>query len=587
MACYELLAGTALPSLGLPICRAVAIVLGCTGGGISAFLFAYRYRQIYKLGVATLAEKAELAEAVRLHDRAMAASGSGIVIADARKPDFPIIYANPAFERLTGYSADEVLGSNCRLLQGTDRNQDELPRLRDAMRSGEPVTVLLRNFRKDGTLFWNEFSVSPIHNSEGVITHYVGIQNDVTAAVESRSLLALAKEDLESKVAERTAALQESHTELRHQYDRLQGLQMIDLAIRSSLDVDLTLNIVATQAQTLLGADAVGCLVLTRAGDQLRYAAAGGYRAAGVNRSRIPISTRPACSVLREHRSVQIADITETMGADDLPETWQGEDFKAFMGIPLIAKGKTCGLIEILSRSTPDWDHEWVQLADDLAGRATVALDNATLFGDLQEANDELVRAYDATLEGWVKALDIRDHETEGHTQRVTETTVRLAEYLGIPASDLPHIRRGALLHDIGKIGIPDAILLKPGALTDEERKVMQMHTMYAYRWLSPIPYLARAMEIPYAHHERWDGTGYPRGLMAEEIPLSARIFMVVDVWDALRSTRPYRVGQPEEEVWEHILSRCGNHFEPRIAEAFVEMRRKDLETECSADWAA
>jgi len=203
--------------------------------------------------------------------------------------------------------------------------------------------------------------------------------------------------------------------------------------------------------------------------------------------------------------------------------------------------------------------------------------DNATI-DSLKEANFELTRAYNKTLEGWAKALELRDQETEGHTRRVTEMTVKLAEVMHIPGDELVHIHRGAMLHDIGKMGIPDAILLKPGKLTPEEWIIMRMHPVYAYEMLSPIDFLKPALDIPYCHHERWDGSGYPRGLKGEEIPLSARIFSVVDVWDALFSDRPYRLAWPADKVWEHIRSLSGVHFDPQVVKGFRIMYEQGIE---------
>jgi putative nucleotidyltransferase with HDIG domain len=194
------------------------------------------------------------------------------------------------------------------------------------------------------------------------------------------------------------------------------------------------------------------------------------------------------------------------------------------------------------------------------------------MFDDLQKSNIELLMAYVTTLEGWSKALDLRDKETEGHTQRVTEMTLRLAKAMGMSEFELVHIRRGALLHDIGKMGIPDSILLKPGPLDDEEWKGMHFHPEYAYKMLSPISFLRAALDIPYYHHEKWDGTGYPHGLKGEHIPLPARIFAVVDVWDALNSDRSYRDAWPREKVYEHIREQAGKHFDPKVVEVFLGM---------------
>ena len=188
----------------------------------------------------------------------------------------------------------------------------------------------------------------------------------------------------------------------------------------------------------------------------------------------------------------------------------------------------------------------------------------------LQRANNDLREAYDKTIEGWVLALDLRDRETEGHTQRVTEMAVQLARKLGCTDEEVLHIRRGALLHDMGKMGIPDEILQKPGPLTREEWSIMRKHPLYAYQMLSPIHYLNQSLIIPYCHHERWDGSGYPQGLKGEEIPLFARLFAVVDVWDALSSDRPYRKRLPPQEVATYLQDEAGRLFDPFIVENFL-----------------
>lgn len=192
------------------------------------------------------------------------------------------------------------------------------------------------------------------------------------------------------------------------------------------------------------------------------------------------------------------------------------------------------------------------------------------MVASLNRSQKELMRSYDETLEGWAKALELRDKETEGHSERVTELTVRVAEAMGIREEALVNIRRGALLHDIGKMGTPDAILHKQGSLTDEERRIIQKHPQDAYNMLKQIDYLQLALEIPYCHHEKWDGTGYPRGLKGEEIPISARMFAVVDVFDALANDRPYRKALPREEVMAFLQSQSGKHFDPNVVDVFM-----------------
>ena len=195
---------------------------------------------------------------------------------------------------------------------------------------------------------------------------------------------------------------------------------------------------------------------------------------------------------------------------------------------------------------------------------------------ELERAHQQLIISYDQTIEGWVHALDLRDRETEGHSQRVTQTTVEFAKRINIPQEKIEGIRRGALLHDVGKLGIPDAILLKPGKLTEEEWVVMRRHPVYAHEWLSSIEYLRPSLEIPYCHHEKWDGSGYPRQLRGDEIPLSARLFAIVDVWDALCSERPYHTPMPEDKVLDYIRNESGRHFDPALIEVFLKMRRPD-----------
>jgi len=190
----------------------------------------------------------------------------------------------------------------------------------------------------------------------------------------------------------------------------------------------------------------------------------------------------------------------------------------------------------------------------------------------LQKAHERLLKAYSATIEGWSHAMDLRDHETEGHSQRVTELTLKLAQAFGIEGDELVNVRHGALLHDMGKLGIPDSVLQKPAKLTEEEWVIMRTHPKLAYDMLYPVEYLRPALEIPFCHHEKWDGTGYPRGLKGEQIPLSARIFAIVDVWDAVTSNRPYRPAWSHEQAFDYIREQSGKHFDPRIVEQFFKV---------------
>ena len=212
------------------------------------------------------------------------------------------------------------------------------------------------------------------------------------------------------------------------------------------------------------------------------------------------------------------------------------------------------------------------------------AAEFSNLFNKLKHSEAQLFAAYDSTIEGWSHALDLRDKETEGHTQRVTEITMKLTHAAGMTEAELVHVRRGALLHDIGKMGVPDHILLKPDRLTDEEWVAMRKHPTFAFELLSPIAFLRPAIDIPYCHHEKWDGSGYPRELKGEQIPLAARLFAIVDVWDALLSDRPYRQGWSKEKVIEHIKSLSGTHFDPKAVELFLKVMNEDEKTATPGD---
>jgi putative nucleotidyltransferase with HDIG domain len=273
-----------------------------------------------------------------------------------------------------------------------------------------------------------------------------------------------------------------------------------------------------------------------------------------------------------ERRIITIANLSESPLTPARAALLAGEEFVGYCAVPLVAKGLVKGVLEVFQRRPLHQDAEWMDFLETLAGQAAIAVDNASLFDGLQRSNTDLALAYDSTLEGWSRALDMRDKETEGHTERVTQMTMRLAREMGLGDAELVHVRRGALLHDIGKMGIPDSILLKPGPLTEEEWAIMRKHPTYAYEMLSPIAFLRPALPIPYCHHEKWDGTGYPRQLKGEAIPLSARIFAVVDVWDALRSDRPYRQGWLEDKVLKHIQSLAGTHFDPQVVAVFLSL---------------
>ncbi len=356
------------------------------------------------------------------------------------------------------------------------------------------------------------------------------------------------------------------------QIRRLTTLREIDTAITSSLDLRITLNIIIEHLITKMGVSAASFLIFDPNSQMLDTVAANGFQNQEMNQISLNVGDGLATQILLNRKPIHVKDL------DNESQKITGENFSSYYALPLFSKGTTRGVLETYFKQPFTPNADWIDFVQTLAGQATIAIDNAQLFENLQRSNQELSLAYDTTLEGWGKALELRDKETQGHTQRVTNLTLELAQRVGIPESQLTHIRRGALLHDIGKMGVSDKILRKPSALTDEEMNEMKKHPQYAYELLYPIPYLRAAVDIPYCHHEWWDGSGYPRGLRGEEIPLAARIFAVVDVWDALLSDRPYREAWNQNDVMKYILDLSGKQFDPRVVDEFKRILETNLD---------
>jgi putative nucleotidyltransferase with HDIG domain len=364
--------------------------------------------------------------------------------------------------------------------------------------------------------------------------------------------------------------------ETKQRVQRLGALRAMDMAISSSFDLRVTLNVLLDQVTAQLNVDAACVLLYNAHTRTLEYAAGRGFQSGTNGATSLRIDQSLAGLAALERRMVHFPNLRANKGTRPLLQPVEDDSFVAYYAIPLIAKAQVKGVLEIYNRSPLSPDPEWMEFLEALAGDTAIAIDNTALFNELQRSNVELILAYDRTLEGWSRALELRDEETEGHSQRVTEKTVQLARAMGMSEAELVHVRRGALLHDIGKMGIPDRILHKPGPLVEEEWKIMRRHPVDAFDMLSPIPYLKQALDIPYNHHERWDGSGYPNGLKGEQIPLAARIFAVVDVWDALLSERPYRAAWPEVDVIAYLRQEAGKQFDPQVVEAFLRLRTQN-----------
>lgn len=271
------------------------------------------------------------------------------------------------------------------------------------------------------------------------------------------------------------------------------------------------------------------------------------------------IDSTKALAIVREHD----ADVPFIIVSGTISEDVAIEAMKAGAS-DFLSKGRLAKLAPVVERELRQAEERRTRRRLEAEGRERE-----------QRAALELALAYDATLEGWARALELRDSETEGHSRRVAALTDQLALALGVPDEARVHMHRGALLHDIGKMAVPDGILLKPGSLNEREWDILRQHPTHAVDLLSPIEYLRPALDIPKFHHERWDGSGYPYGLAGEDIPLAARIFAVADVWDALAHARPYRRAWSETEVMRHLESLAGSHLDPRVVDVFLTLVRE------------
>jgi PAS domain S-box-containing protein len=416
----------------------------------------------------------------------------------------------------------------------------------EVITAGRQVKELdFRIFHKSGELRYIQTRGAVVFDSNGNPVRFIGTAQDIS----------------ERKLAE---------IQIRQQLEHLTALRRIDQAITSSFNLLPTLEIVLSQVLSQLQVDAADILLLNLDEQMLEYSGGQGFRTTAAQNTRMAIGESHAGRAVKERHLIHIPNLKDKPGHPLRAALLAEEGFVSGFFAPLIAKGKVQGVMELFCRKPLQPYPEWLDFLETLAGQAAIAIDNVTLFENLQLSNNELRQAYDATIEGWSKAMDLRDKETEGHTQRVTDLTLRLAGVMNVSESELVQIRRGVLLHDMGKLGIPDSILLKPGKLTDEEWEIMRKHPQFAYEMLSSITYLKSALTIPYCHHEKWDGTGYPRGLKGEQIPLEARLFSVVDVWDAVTSDRPYRKAWSKEEATQYIKDQSEKHFDPKVVDIFL-----------------
>ncbi len=459
--------------------------------------------------------------------------------------------ANPKSAEVFGCPVSEIIGQSFQDLVAPEEYPDAM-QVKEALLAGEIVppyecTIL----RKDGSRLKVEVNASLVRDPMGKPLYIQSVVRDISER-------------------------QQREERIHLQVERLKAIRDIDRAITSSLDLRQIIDVLLLKTVEQLHVDAADILLYNPQEQTLEITFRLGFHTGALRHIHLKLGEGYAGRAALEQRIISIPDLTESPGDLSRATLLTLEGFRTYYAVPLLTKGQLKGVLEIFSRRHLQPEPEWEEFLEALASQAAIAIDNAELFRDLQRSNEELTQAYEFTLEGWAKALELRDRETEGHCQRVTELTLRLGQAMGMSEAELADLRRGALLHDIGKMGIPDSILLKRGPLSEEEWEIMRQHPVYAYQMLSKAPYLRQALDIPYCHHEKWDGSGYPRGLKGEEIPLAARIFAVVDAWDALNTDRPYRLASSKEKSLEEIRTQAGKHFDPKVVETFIRLIQEE-----------
>lgn len=360
--------------------------------------------------------------------------------------------------------------------------------------------------------------------------------------------------------------------QVENQTKKIQAEYSVNRILQSGLNFREIFKAIFELLSDLVEADAAIVLKYNPASQQFDLLATHGIDARVLAKIHLYIENGLTRRVVGERPSIQLENMLLSESDENHVSLFSQEGFRAHITIPLLGQRDLLGVIEIFWRESQYADTWKLEILQMVGEAVTFAMEHTTVVEALKRRNDELTSTYTATIEGLSRALELRDLETDGHTRRVSALTVRLTEHMQIPMDQRASIQQGALLHDIGKLGIPDAVLLKPGSLTPREWKVMQQHPLYAYNILAPIISLRQALDIPLYHHERWNGSGYPYGLVGEQIPLSARLFAVVDVYDALTSDRPYRSAWSRSQALEYLREQAGQQFDPQVVAHFLEL---------------
>jgi HD-GYP domain-containing protein (c-di-GMP phosphodiesterase class II) len=370
------------------------------------------------------------------------------------------------------------------------------------------------------------------------------------------------------------AALMLEHARLVEQTEernlRLDTLHAIETSFASSLDLRVSLDLVLEQIQSRLNIDAASVYIYDEDLQMLEIITARGFPMMTSVKQRIRVGEGLSGKAALEQEIIFIPDLTRPGPALQIPKPVTVDGFMSAFVIPLVAKGQLRGVLELFYRRSVSSDPDWMGFLETLARQISVAIDGIQVFHQLQQSLIEQQVAQDAIIESWSNLLEMRGLEPRGHIQRVSALTLQLAQRMGMGDKKLASLYRGVLMHDIGKLLLPDSIVNKPGPLTDDEWRLVHLHPVHAHELISRISPFRSAVSIPYCHHEYWDGSGYPRGLKGENIPLEARIFQVVETWDLMQVDLPYRKAFVKDDVLEYVRSQSGKRFDPRVVEKFL-----------------
>jgi PAS domain S-box-containing protein len=466
--------------------------------------------------------------------------------------DGTIQFTSPSIEGTLGYESDDLVDRN--FLDQID--PEDLPSLNKTLEEirKSPEETRSVEFR--------------IHDKEG---SWLSLQGTARNLLEEPAVAGIAL------TLRGDGGRRKTEQGFQNQLDSLNVAHAIDLATSSSLDLRVTLKVVLEQITTQLKIDAACVLLFNPNTRILKYFAGRGFRNIAATRSQAVLGEGLAGKAALERKLVRIPNLAESEEKFIRAELFSEEEFVTYHGVPLVARGELKGVLELFSRSAMPYDSNWADFLDTVASQTAIAIANVDLVTRLQRENTDLGFAYDITLEKISEAMDQRERMPRGHSRRVSEMAVLLGNAMGVPEVELVHMRRGALLHDLGKIRVPESLLLKPGTLTGEEWDLMRQHPNHSHQVISSVPHLRKAVEIPYSHHEKWDGSGYPQALKGEEIPLSARVFAVVEAWDVLSVDRPYREAWPRTKIVSHLNSQSGIDFDPQVVQKFLELEKEGV----------